>query len=213
MHANSSPCSVKAVLFDYGGVLAEEGFLSGMAAIASRNAADPKPFVSTAIELVYDTGYVIGKASEEDFWSALREATGVDESGPAMRNELFHGFKLRRRMLFIVDALALAGVTVAVLSDQTNWLDALETRDGFSMHFDAVFNSFHTGYSKRQPEAFVHALQMLQIGPGDGLLVDDAKRNIAMARQLGLHAIYYQGQDSFEKELREYCPGLGLELA
>jgi len=132
---------IKAVIFDFGGVLAEEGFKQGLRAIAKENGCDPEIFYSIAGELVYRSGYVSGTTDEHSYWEAVREKTGLREDDEVLREEILKRFRLRPEMLDIVDRLKSSGLTVAILSDQTNWLDELNLRTPFHHHFDYVFNS------------------------------------------------------------------------
>jgi len=68
---------IEAVLFDFGGVIADEGFREGLEAIARKNKLDPEAFYSLAADLVYSSGYVLGRASEQDYWNAVRNRTGT----------------------------------------------------------------------------------------------------------------------------------------
>jgi putative hydrolase of the HAD superfamily len=52
---------IKAVIFDFGGVLAEKGFRKGLKAIGIQNGLNPDSFFMTAAELIYQTGYVTGR--------------------------------------------------------------------------------------------------------------------------------------------------------
>jgi len=61
---------IHAVLLDFGGVLAEEGFQQGLYAIAEKFGLDRKRFFQLANEAVYNTGYVTGAASEISINSA-----------------------------------------------------------------------------------------------------------------------------------------------
>jgi len=47
----SKPCTVDAILFDFGGVLADERFRNGLLAIARRNGLNPEGFAGTGFEL------------------------------------------------------------------------------------------------------------------------------------------------------------------
>ncbi|MBM3303121.1 MAG: hypothetical protein FJY85_24645, partial [Deltaproteobacteria bacterium] len=68
----SGQISIKAVLVDYGGVLAEEGFREGLKAIARANGLPEESFFDSATQAVYDSGYVTGHAAESAYWSLLR---------------------------------------------------------------------------------------------------------------------------------------------
>jgi len=57
------PCrALDAVIFDFGGVLAEEGFFEGFKAIAARHGMDPGGLAETAVDVVRRGGYVEGRA-------------------------------------------------------------------------------------------------------------------------------------------------------
>jgi putative hydrolase of the HAD superfamily len=65
--------NIQALLFDYGGVLAEEGFREGLFSIARQQGLEPDAFYQAAQEGVYDSGFVSGKGTEADFWRYMRE--------------------------------------------------------------------------------------------------------------------------------------------
>jgi putative hydrolase of the HAD superfamily len=70
---------IRALLFDFGGVIAEEGFWEGLRAIGKEKGLDPDEFFRTVDALNYETGYLLGKADEASFWNAFREKTGIRE--------------------------------------------------------------------------------------------------------------------------------------
>jgi len=55
---------IRVVLFDFGGVIADEGFYQGLRAIAEESGLEPEQFLRTAEELIHRTGYVTGRATE-----------------------------------------------------------------------------------------------------------------------------------------------------
>ncbi|HOO47709.1 MAG TPA: HAD family phosphatase, partial [Deltaproteobacteria bacterium] len=138
---------IEAVLFDFGGVLADEGFRIGLHAIAGANGLDPERFFLLARELVYSTGYLTGRVDEHAYWNALRSDAGISGNDADLREIILEGFSLRTWMLDIVRQLKDGGIRLFILSDQTNWLDELEERNHFFYLFEKVFNSFHTGKS------------------------------------------------------------------
>ncbi len=200
---------VKVVLFDFGGVLAEEGFRDGLKAIGEKNGLDPDRFFSLADALIFETGYLTGKAGEADFWNALRDRTGVSGSNEELRKEILQRFILRPKMIAAVDRLKARGFAVAMLSDQTNWLDELDRETSLSGHFDKVFNSFKLHKSKRDASVFLDICNALGVKTEEALLIDDNSHHIRRAADAGLHTIHFTGVDDFEKRiasLRELMP-------
>lgn len=192
---------IEAVFFDFGGVLAEEGFKQGLMAIGAASNLDPQKFFEIAERTIYTTGYIVGKASETDYWNAIRKETGIKISDFDMRTEILNRFKLRPWMLRTVDRLRLKGYFVSMLSDQTNWLDELDARSHFCGRFDAVFNSYHLGKGKRDISVFSDVASILGVSPESCLLIDDNPGNIARASSLEYKTILFSDRNSFFKEL------------
>lgn len=194
---------IRAVLFDFGGVLAEEGFQKGLRAIAERAGADPEVVIQAGERLVYETGYVVGKASEETFWKALRDETGIRLGDADMRETILSQFVLRPSVMEWVRRLRGSGRIVGILSDQTNWLEELDQRHALFREFDRVFNSFREGKGKRDASLFEDVCTDLGLAPHEVAFVDDRVGHVQRASACGLRTIHYVSHESFESDLRE----------
>lgn len=200
--------AIEAVLFDFGGVLSEEGFRNGLRAIARLNGIDEDTFVRAANDAVHKCGYVVGKVPESAYWEILRETTGIRGDDQYLRNEILSRFRLREWMFETVKRLKVFGVRVGILSDQTNWLDELDARDNFFREFDYVFNSYHMGKSKKDPGHFTDIVRILKIENDKVLFIDDDPGNCERARQAGLRVIHYRDREQFLHEIAGYFPAI-----
>jgi putative hydrolase of the HAD superfamily len=203
-----SSCNVDAILFDFGGVLAEEGFRNGLSSIARLNGLDPESFSGTGSQLVFEIGYVTGQTDESTFWNELRKKTGVKGSDEFFRSRILSHFILRPYMFELVRKLKDHGLQVAILSDQTQWLDELNARYDLFKWFDHVFNSYHLGQSKKDPATFTRVVKMLGLSPGRILFVDDDGSNVERAARVGLQTVRYVDRETFFRELYGFCPFL-----
>ncbi|HEX2964687.1 MAG TPA: HAD family phosphatase [Syntrophorhabdaceae bacterium] len=192
---------IKVVVFDFGGVLAEEGFRNGLAAIAKKHRLNESDFFSFAHGLMYSSGYVIGKLGEHAYWQTVRESTGIRDTDEGLRNEILSRFVLRPWMLDIVKRLRAKTNGIVILSDQTNWLDELDARDNFFQYFDVVLNSYHLGKSKEDPSLFSEIAARLNYPPQQLLFVDDNDGHCRRAREKGLRVIHYTDQEYFLKKI------------
>lgn len=199
--------NIKAVIFDFGGVIAEEGFQEGLYAIARKFGLDQKRFFQLANEVVYSSGYVTGTGSEHDYWNDVRRHSNIVAPDDELRQEILSRFIPRERMLETVKFLKQQGILTAILSDQSDWLDQLEAQYHFFQHFDAVFNSYHLGKTKRDPHVFIETVQMLKVEAGEALFVDDNIGHIDRAAAAGLQVHHFDGREGFLKKLKE----LGLQ--
>ncbi len=199
---------IEAVLFDVGGVLFDEGYSKGLHAIAQRNGIDPLRLEIISDRLILETGYLTGKAEESVFWEEIRNETGIIETDDELRDALIDRFVPRDWMLEIVGKLK-SHARLAILSDQTNWLDIMEERHHFFYLFDVVLNSYHTGRSKVDQLTFDFAASVIGVKQEKILFIDDRIGNIKRAEASGCKTILYRGREIFLKDLGQYFPDIG----
>lgn len=195
--------SIKVVLFDFGGVLAEEGFNNGLVAMACEQGLDAEAMPVAAMHAVYDSGFVLGRGTAADFWALLRERTGLAGADEALTTRILDGFIIRPWMIEQVRRLRELGYVTGVLSDQTDWLDRLDEKYHFSEVFDHVFNSYYLGKGKQDPSLFTDIAVTLKLPPSAILFVDDNADNLARAQAAGYQSIHYVERDSFIAEIEK----------
>jgi len=201
-------CTIKWAVFDYGGVLAEEGFVAGLNAMADREGLDRDFVFQSAREIILSTGYLTGQGSEDAFWDQFKEVTGIKGSPDVLRQEILSRFQLRPWMLELMRKLHALGVGRMILSDQVNWLDELEARDDFFRYFDRVYSSYHLGKSKNDASLFDDLLEWTGVQPHRTVFVDDHPPHVQRAISRGINGIYYTGREDFLSRLAGFCPGI-----
>jgi putative hydrolase of the HAD superfamily len=195
--------SIKAVLLDYGGVIAEEGFRNELVVMAREQGLDTDTMLGVARREVYESGFVLGWGTEETFWASMREGTGLRGSDAELTKRVLDAFVLRPWIIKRVRHWRGQGYVTAILSDQMHWLDWLDERDHFFQYFDHVFNSYHLGKGKRDPTLFHDIAARLALAPDQILFVDDLKSNVERAQAAGWQAIHYTDRNSFEELIAE----------
>ncbi len=191
--------SIKAVLLDYGGVVADEGFQNGLRAMAREQGLDTDTMMNVARLAVYESGFILGWGTEQAFWTYMREGTGLRGSDPELTKRILDGFILRPWVIERVRQWRAQGYITGILSDQSHWLDWLNERDHFFEYFDHVFNSYHMGKGKCDPTLFYDIAEHLALLPSEILLVDDIRNNVERAQAAGWQAIHYVDKASFEE--------------
>lgn len=192
---------IKAVLFDFGGVLAEEGFHDGLVELAIEQGLDGRQLVEQGMQAVYDSGFVLGKGTAAGFWALLRERSGLQGEDALLSERILRGFIIRPWMMALVERLRQQGYRVGILSDQTHWLDELDARSPFKQAFDRVYNSYYLGKGKRDASLFRDVCADLALPAEAVLFVDDNAGNVTRARVMGLQAIEYRDRPTFEAAL------------
>lgn len=194
---------IRAVLFDFGGVLAEEGFSNGLESLAEEQRLPVPDMTAEGMRAVYDSGFVLGRATESEFWSLLRQRTALRGDDKDLTAKLLNGFIIRPWMLDLVGRLRTQGYITGILSDQTDWLDRLDAQYPFYQLFDRVYNSYYLGKGKHDPSLFSEVAADLGLPPAAILFVDDSGDNVARARASGMQAIQYVDRQSFLKAIED----------
>jgi len=192
---------IRAVLFDFGGVIATEGFRDGLHAVARRQGLDPGELVRIGMDAIYDSGYITGRGSETGFWGMMRQRSGLAGTDGELTAGILTSFAVRPRMLEAVRRLRRMGIVTVILSDQTDWLERLDERDDFYREFDQVFNSYRLGKGKRDPEIFADVVALLGIEAGESLFVDDIPANVERSITRGVRGLLFENEEEFLAEL------------
>jgi len=193
--------AIRAVLFDFGGVLAEEGFSNGLESLAEQQRLQVPDMTVAGAQAVYDSGFVLGRATETEFWSLLRQRTGLRGDDAMLTAKILNGFTVRPWMLELVQRLGEQGYVTGILSDQTDWLDRLDSRHHFYRLFDCIYNSYYLGKGKRDPSLFSDVAADLGLPAATILFIDDSAGNVARAAAAGMRTIQYLDRDTFMKAL------------
>ncbi|WP_040463049.1 HAD family hydrolase [Limisalsivibrio acetivorans] len=179
---------ITTVIFDFGGVIAEEGWAKGVRVIAEKCGHEPEGFFKLCVDTLFETGFVTGAVREEEYWEAVSKKTDLCMSVAEMKNEILGRFVVRPEVIELVKDIRKHYTTV-ILSDQTHWLDELNERDGFFENFDHVFNSYHDRKSKRDESYFTDTCRKLNIRPDEAVFIDDNPGNIERCVKMGLYGI------------------------
>ncbi|MCW9024012.1 MAG: HAD family phosphatase [Gammaproteobacteria bacterium] len=193
--------NIHAVLFDFGGVIADEGFRDGLIQLAVEQGLDTEIIVHEGMQAVYDSGFVLGTGTGHDFWQLMRENTGLSGEYDILTKYCMDRFVVRDWMMDCVSQLHNEGYIVGILSDQTHWLDELDQIYHFMDRFDHIYNSYYMGKGKQDPSLFDDIAERLQISPSSILFVDDNEGHIQRARSRGWQAILYVDRDDFNQQL------------
>lgn len=192
MSEHNTQQKIRCILFDYGGVIAEEGFRTTFESLSLATGRPSNWLPQLAMDAVYRSGYVTGRGDEAAFWQELQRSFVLPRDPATLRREILQRFVLRPPMLGLIRQLRESGLTVALLSDQTDWLEELDRRDHFLHEFDHIFNSYRLGKGKRDPSLFSEVVASLGITPAEAIFIDDSEGNIVRAHDQGLHTILYR---------------------
>lgn len=195
---------LKAVIFDFGGVLCFHPAEEQTAELA-RLCGLPLDELLRAFwrhRIPYDAGQCDARA----FWRAVGHSTGRafrdDQVRDFIRYDVNFWSRLDERMMGWAGTLRRAGWKTALLSNLPPELGAeLRARPGFLDQFDHYTFSYEVKSVKPEAEIYRHALRGLGVGPAEALFLDDRIENVEGAAALGIHAVLFESAEQFAREV------------
>jgi len=186
--------NIKAVIFDWGGVLMRTFDPAARRGLERRFNLEP----GTAYELVFKSprwdDAQHGRIDSQAFWADLGERLGLDaEEIEAFRSGFWAGDRLDPEMLDAMRHFRQAGYRTALLSNASAGLPDYLVELGIDDAFDVIVVSGVEGVAKPDPRIYLSVLERLGVEPQEAVFVDDMQVNVEAARNLGLHAFRFRG--------------------
>lgn len=174
---------IKAVLFDYGGVLSPGGrTISG---VYSRLLGIPQDEVDLAdLHIEYRRGDI----STEDFFIKLSEQYGKVVTAEKFL-EYSDIFVKNQAVYELAANLRKQGIKTGILSNVYELSADILRKDGYYDGFDPVVLSCEEGLAKPEPEFYKIAIEQLGVDPKEILFIDDQEKCFPPATALGMHTL------------------------
>jgi len=200
--------SIRAVIFDFGGVLVRTEDTGARRAWERRLGLSPGELDQLVFASELAQRSMVGQATQRDVWTDIARRYGLDDEAlQQMRRDFWSGDRLDEQLVQFLRELRPRYKT-AILSNA--WPGA---RRMFIEHFrlheavDAFIISSEEGVAKPDPRIYQIALQRLDVRPHEAIFVDDLPENVAGAQQLGITAVLFHNTDQVIAEAQRYLNG------
>ncbi|MBN1898277.1 MAG: HAD-IA family hydrolase [Spirochaetes bacterium] len=191
--------NIQLFLFDYGGVIAPEGFQLGILKLSEMFSKSYKKMYDIAArEAAFESGYSAGKRNEEYYWNLIAKRLELDRDLYPLRYLYLDNFQPRSEMIQIIQNLSRRH-RLGIFSDQTNWIFELNQKYDFFKYFQHKFISYDRGYTKRDEEFYKLPLEETKLTADRILIIDDKKRVLNMASKLGFQTYHFTSINSFRE--------------
>ncbi len=192
--------TIKAVIFDWGGVLIEnptEGILRYCREVLGIGTGCMLAAYRKLIPYFQE-----GKISEEEFWKGVRRRTGAKGGMPAsLWLEAFeHSYIEKNDVFAVARELHGSGCRTGILSNTEKPARPIMERDSYRI-FDPLVLSWEVGSSKPQGRIFEALIATLSMDPSEILLIDDVAANITAAEDLGLQGLLFTNAETLKADL------------
>jgi putative hydrolase of the HAD superfamily len=190
--------TIKAVVFDFGGVYTNSPF-TGVHAWHVERQLDP----AVGLRAVFgpyddDTDHpwhrlergevALAAAAEQIKAVAAEEGLEIDLFD--LLSAMGGGGGIRQDVVDLTLELRAAGYRTALITNNVaEFADGWRAMIPVDELFEFVIDSSQVGMRKPDPRIFTMALAQLGVGPDEAVFLDDAKGNVAAAVAVGMHAI------------------------
>ncbi len=195
---------IKAVIFDWGGVLMRTEDASGRRKWEQRLGL---PLYSVD-QIVHGSRSwkqaQSGEMTDEAYWADVGRQLGINgEALQEFRHDYFSGDVLDQELIDLIRRLR-PRVKTALLSNASPYLATELERYGVADAFDVIVISGVVGVQKPDPAVYRIVLDRLGVAPGEAVFVDDFRRNIRAAQELGIHTIHFNRHKDMRAELEAF---------
>lgn len=197
---SSLSATPKAVVFDYGDVLAfhnsevvEDFFCETfqltreefkMAKRAKKNSSETDD--QFWISFAYRKGISLPKNWQEIYKEVIKKSLGADE-----------------KMYKLVDEIKQNNIKTGLLSNiRKDWAKTVQS-NGLFLAFDPCILACDIGVEKPDPKAYQILLKILNLSANDVIFIDDKLENIEAAKIMGIDAIRFESSEQIRKELQK----------
>lgn len=193
---------IRAVLFDFGGVIVRTEFQTPRQRLADHLGVDYDDLVRLVFESETSRTASLGRLSADEHWAAVaRRLKRSPSETKIIRDEFFAGDVVDRDLMSFIRALRPRFKT-GLISNAWDDLRAWLLRENIDDAFDHIIISAEVGVTKPQAEIYLLALKQLGVSPGEAVFVDDFIENVEGARAVGMLAIHFRDPQSAINELQ-----------
>lgn len=194
---------IKAVLFDYGGVLADGGRPGQLSNNLAVNLQIPNEHAEALVAEGFER-IKRGRISEDEFWHILEKSYGypIDLQH---RNIWANWEELRplQEMHELRDDLISEGLVVGILSNTEPNVAKLLRDHGAYDNYSPVILSCEVTYAKPDQEIYELAIEKLNLDPIEILFIDDQLRMIEPAKKLGMQVVHAKSTEQTIRDIRK----------
>ncbi len=195
--------SIRAVIFDFGGVIVRTEDQQGRLKWAERLGVPPEELYRTVFDSELAGRATMGQAPAEAVWDHVAATFGLDAASLAqLRTDFFAGDQRDDLLVAFMEGLRPAYRTGILSNAWSDGRSIIAGRFGLGSAVDDLVISAEVGMAKPDPRIFTLALERLGVRPDEAIFVDDFQRNIDAAHAVGMYAVHFRGREQAITEVR-----------
>lgn len=198
--------TLRAVIFDLGGVLVRTEYQAPRQTLAERFGMEYEDMDN----LVFGGGpngtaaqATVGMISADEHWQAVARKLKIrDDELEAVRTQFFAGDVIDWNLINLLRSLR-GRYKTGLISNAWSDLRAFILKQKFEDAFDRIIISAEVGAAKPDARIYQIALEQLEVSPNEAVFVDDFHENIAACEQVGMLGIHFREPEAVIKQLKK----------
>jgi epoxide hydrolase-like predicted phosphatase len=197
--------TLRAVIFDLGGVLVRTEYQAPRQTLAERFGMDYEDIDN----LVFGGGpngtaaqATVGKISADEHWQAVARKLKIrDDEIEAVRTQFFAGDVIDWNLIDLLRSLR-GRYKTGLISNAWSDLRAFILKQKFDDAFDKMIISAEVGAAKPSAKIYKIALEQLGVSPNEAVFVDDFYENIQACEKIGMQGIHFRDSESTIRQVK-----------
>jgi putative hydrolase of the HAD superfamily len=200
--------SIRAVIFDFGGVIVRTEDRTSRAQLAERLGLTYDQLSAIVFDSKSAHLATIGEITTAEHWENVRETLGLSAGEfPQVPDDFWGGDRVDQILVNFLRELR-GEYKTALLSNAWDDLRGMICEVWkIDDAFDEILISAEIGLVKPDPRIYQRLLADLQVAPAEAVFVDDFQHNVEGAREVGLQGIQFKNRQQALQELQELLDG------
>ena len=181
---------IKAIIFDYGGVLTTEGSFSPFVNYYAIKFKKNPEELRILIKDLWNKAKV-NKIDSKIFWVDI--AKFLDLEPKKVKKDIMNYFKFRNDVFRLIQNLKKNGYKLALLTNHIeDWFEEEIKNHNLNSVFYVIVTSYNTNDAKPNKFIYKKVITLLKVNPHECIFIDDLKENLVPAKELGIETINYK---------------------
>ncbi len=199
-------CSVKALLFDLGGVIIDIDFDRAFKNWSKHTDSSAEEIKSKFKFDQYYEAHERGEIEFEEYFNSLRKTLGIDITDQEFKdgwNSIFINeiAGISKLLSDLKDKIPIYVFSNTNHLHQSYWLKKFKT---VLSNFETIFTSSDIGKRKPELEAFQTVADLIGFGLSQIVFFDDLRENINGAKRAGLKTVHVQSILDIERGIKQF---------
>jgi epoxide hydrolase-like predicted phosphatase len=195
--------TIKAVIFDLGGVILRTDYQAPRQHLAERLHMEYDDLVRMVFDSPTAQQATVGEVTTEAHWaSVMKRLKRPVAEAQAIRDEFFAGDVLDLDLLNFIRSLK-GRYKTGLISNAWDDLRAYILKEKFDDAFDYMIISAEVKAAKPSARIYQIALEQLGVSPSEAVFVDDFIDNIEACQKLGIKGIHFRNPEDAVSQLKK----------